>query len=305
MPSFLSDGIEIAYEVYGEGRPILLIHGFASSGVINWVNPGWVDALQSDGWQPITIDNRGHGGSRKLYDPKLYFAHEMADDAARLLDRLSLGAVPVMGYSMGARIAAFLAARHPARIKCAVWGGMGINLITGLEDSEEIIAALTADSLSEVPFKTDASREILIVPELMVEAGFCDWVRKESGPLFPRLMECKDPGDAAQKRLNRLIKDNTAEGELGWVFHALRHGKINSDRDNKVSQRLIMKQVGHEEAGVHPLYGSLTPDQMQDMATRKPMKGVDWGLLRQIDFETFATARPWVDRKRRIQLSID
>ena len=62
MPSFLSDGIEIAYEVYGEGRPILLIHGFASSGVINWVNPGWVDALQSDGWQPITIDNRGHGG---------------------------------------------------------------------------------------------------------------------------------------------------------------------------------------------------------------------------------------------------
>lgn len=150
MASFLSDGIEIAYEVYGEGRPILLIHGFASSGVINWVNPGWVEALQADGWQPITIDNRGHGASRKLYDPKLYFAHEMADDATRLLDRLNLGAVPVMGYSMGARISAFLAARHPARVKCAVWGGMGINLVTGLEDSEEIIAALTADSLSDV-----------------------------------------------------------------------------------------------------------------------------------------------------------
>ena len=150
MASFLSDGIEIAYEVYGEGRPILLIHGFASSGVINWVHPGWVEALQADGWQPITIDNRGHGASRKLYDPKLYFAHEMADDATRLLDRLNLGAVPVMGYSMGARISAFLAARHPTRVKCAVWGGMGINLVTGLEDSEEIIAALTADSLSDV-----------------------------------------------------------------------------------------------------------------------------------------------------------
>lgn len=150
MASFLSDGIEIAYEVYGEGRPILLIHGFASSGAINWVNPGWVEALQADGWQPITIDNRGHGASRKLYDPKLYFAHEMADDATRLLDRLNLGAVPVMGYSMGARISAFLAARHPTRVKCAVWGGMGINLVTGLEDSEEIIAALTADSLSDV-----------------------------------------------------------------------------------------------------------------------------------------------------------
>ena len=150
MPSFRSDGIDIAYEVYGEGRPILLIHGFASSGVINWVNTGWVETLRKAGWAPITIDNRGHGASRKLYDPKLYFAHDMADDAARLLDLLGHRSVPVMGYSMGARISAYLALRHPQRVTRAVWGGMGINLITGLEDSEEIIAALTADSLHEV-----------------------------------------------------------------------------------------------------------------------------------------------------------
>ena len=150
MPSFRSDGIDIAYEVYGEGRPILLIHGFASSGIINWVNTGWVDALQKAGWAPITIDNRGHGASRKLYDPKLYFAHDMADDAARLLDLLGHQGLPVMGYSMGARISAYLALRHPERVTRAVWGGMGSNLITGLEDSEEIIAALTADSLDEV-----------------------------------------------------------------------------------------------------------------------------------------------------------
>jgi pimeloyl-ACP methyl ester carboxylesterase len=150
MPSFRSDGIDLAYEVYGEGRPILLIHGFASSGIINWVNTGWVDVLQKAGWAPITIDNRGHGASRKLYDPKLYFAHYMADDAARLLDLLGHQSLPVMGYSMGARISAYLALRHPERVTRAVWGGMGINLVTGLEDSEEIIAALTADSLDEV-----------------------------------------------------------------------------------------------------------------------------------------------------------
>ncbi|MEP7240120.1 MAG: alpha/beta hydrolase family protein [Devosia sp.] len=150
MPTFLSAGIEIAYEVHGEGRPILLIHGFASSGAINWVGTGWVEALLAAGWGPVTIDNRGHGGSRKLYDPKLYFAHQMADDAARLLDLLGHAIVPVMGYSMGARICAYLALNHPHRVRCAVWGGMGINLVTGLEDSEEIIAALTADSLDEV-----------------------------------------------------------------------------------------------------------------------------------------------------------
>ena len=150
MPTFLSAGIELAYEIYGEGRPILLIHGFASSGIINWVETGWVDALNKAGWQAITLDNRGHGKSRKLYDPKLYFAHDMADDAARLLDRLGHATVPVTGYSMGARISAFLAVRHPERVKCAVWGGMGLDLITGLSTTEEIIAALTAESLDQV-----------------------------------------------------------------------------------------------------------------------------------------------------------
>ena len=66
MPSFSSAGIEIAYDIHGEGRPILLIHGFASSGAINWLNTGWVDALKAAGWQPITMDNRGHGRYRKL-----------------------------------------------------------------------------------------------------------------------------------------------------------------------------------------------------------------------------------------------
>ncbi|MEQ1770097.1 MAG: alpha/beta hydrolase [Devosia sp.] len=150
MPSFLSAGIELAYHVHGEGRPILLIHGFASSGAINWLNTGWVEALNKARWQAITIDNRGHGASQKLYDPRLYHAHEMADDAARLLDHLQLGTVPVMGYSMGARIGAFLSIRQPERVRCLVMGGLGINLLTGLADSEEIISALTADSLDEV-----------------------------------------------------------------------------------------------------------------------------------------------------------
>jgi pimeloyl-ACP methyl ester carboxylesterase len=151
MASFLSDGIEIAYDVHGEGgAPILLIHGFASSGQINWVNTGWVEALRQAGYRPISIDNRGHGRSRKVYDPKLYMAHAMADDAARLLDHLELARVPVIGFSMGARITAFLMLRHPERVRCGVWGGMGWNLLTGLDNSEEIAAALTAESLADV-----------------------------------------------------------------------------------------------------------------------------------------------------------
>jgi pimeloyl-ACP methyl ester carboxylesterase len=154
MPEFSSAGIGIAYEVHGEGKPILLIHGFGSSGKINWIDTGWVETLAGAGYQPITYDNRGHGASRKLYDTKLYYAHEMAEDARRLLDHLKIERAPVMGYSMGARIAAYLMLNHPERVVAGVWGGMGVNLMSGLEDSEEIIEGLTAESLDQVTGRT-------------------------------------------------------------------------------------------------------------------------------------------------------
>jgi pimeloyl-ACP methyl ester carboxylesterase len=150
MPDFLSDGIRLNYEVFGAGAPILLIHGFASNVEINWVSTGWVETLTGAGYRVVALDNRGHGKSQKLYDPQLYFAHEMADDARRLLDHLEIARAPVIGYSMGARIAAFLARRAPERVERAIFGGMGITLVTGLSDSEAIISALTAESLSDV-----------------------------------------------------------------------------------------------------------------------------------------------------------
>ncbi|QYO76569.1 site-specific integrase [Devosia salina] len=150
-----------------------------------------------------------------------------------------------------------------------------------------------------VPFKTDASREIIIVPQVMVDAGFVEWVRGEPGPLFPALMACRDPADAAQKRINRLIKDYTGSADLSWVFHALRHGKIDSDRDNQVDTRLIMKQVGHEISDVHNGYGRLTPKQMKAIAAAAPPVDVDWSLLGTIDFEAFSKARPWRRRPKK------
>ena len=163
MPTFLSDGVSLAYDVFGAGRPILLIHGFASTVEINWVSTGWVETLVGAGYRVIALDNRGHGKSQKLYDPNLYFAHEMAADAARLLDHLGIERLPVIGYSMGARIAAFLALAAPERVSCAVFGGMGLNLVTGLADSEAIISALTAETLAEVTDK--AGRQFRIFAE--------------------------------------------------------------------------------------------------------------------------------------------
>jgi pimeloyl-ACP methyl ester carboxylesterase len=154
VPHFSSDGIDISYETYGEGPPVLLIHGFGSSIAVNWVETGWTDTLVTAGYSVVAFDNRGHGDSQKLYDGAAYRPALMADDARRLLDHLKIERAAVIGYSMGARIAAFLSLAHPDRVAATVWGGMGMTLISGLSDSAEIIAALNAPSLASVPGRT-------------------------------------------------------------------------------------------------------------------------------------------------------
>ncbi len=150
MHKFNSDGVEIAYEAAGEGEPILLIHGFASTGRVNWWDTGWVKTLTEAGRMAITFDHRGHGQSGKLYDPALYPATGMAEDARRLLDHLGIVQADVMGYSMGARVAAFLTLRHPGRVRRAIFAGLASRMITGVGGAEAIATALEAPSLAEV-----------------------------------------------------------------------------------------------------------------------------------------------------------
>ncbi|MEM8644020.1 MAG: alpha/beta fold hydrolase [Pseudomonadota bacterium] len=157
MQSFDSDGVEIAYLDEGEGEPILLIHGFASNVATNWADPHWVRTLTQDGRRVIALDNRGHGQSDKLDDPARYGAPEMAEDAIRLLDHLGIGRVDVMGYSMGARIAAFLAFAHPDRVRSIVFGGLGINMVRGMVGSGPLAAALEAPKLEDVTNDTARS----------------------------------------------------------------------------------------------------------------------------------------------------
>ena len=150
MPSFRHDDVEIAFLDEGEGEPIVLVHGFASNAAVNWVQPGWVAFLKAAGRRVIAPDNRGHGASTKLYDPAAYHSALMADDVAALLDHLDLGCADVMGYSMGARITAFLALRHPQRLRSAVFGGLGIHLIDGIGVPDDVAQALEAPSLAAV-----------------------------------------------------------------------------------------------------------------------------------------------------------
>ena len=150
MPSFHRDNIEIAYLDEGAGEPIVLVHGFASTKEVNWVNPGWVRTITGAGRRAIALDNRGHGASSKLYDPAAYHSAIMAEDVRGLLDHLRIQCADVMGYSMGARIATFLTVNHPVRVGSVVIGGLGNRMVEEVGLPDKVAEALEAPSLADV-----------------------------------------------------------------------------------------------------------------------------------------------------------
>jgi pimeloyl-ACP methyl ester carboxylesterase len=150
MPSFRNGAVEIAYLDEGEGDPIVLVHGFASTKNVNWVYPTWVSELKKSGRRVIAVDNRGHGESGKLYDSSAYEIAIMASDITALMDHLNIARADVMGYSLGSRMTAMLARSAPERLRSVILGGIGIGLIEGGGPGENVAKALEAASLEDV-----------------------------------------------------------------------------------------------------------------------------------------------------------
>ena len=147
---FNHDGFRLAFREEGEGEPILLIHGFASSSNVNWYAPGWFRVLNEAGYRVIAIDNRGHGFSDKSHDPAVYTPEAMAGDAAALLEHLGIQKAQVMGYSMGARISAYMCLLHGSFVNSVIFGGLGIGMVTGAGNWEPVAEALLADDISQI-----------------------------------------------------------------------------------------------------------------------------------------------------------
>ncbi len=125
------DGVKIFYQLWrGESElpPVVLCHGFAASGMTNWVGPGIVAELLARGRTVLVVDARGHGQSDKPHDPGCYGERNMARDLAAVLDHLHFDGIDLVGYSMGAVIALLFASEY-SQVRRLVVGGVGDGVV--------------------------------------------------------------------------------------------------------------------------------------------------------------------------------
>ena len=120
------DGVQLAYREMGEGRPIVLIHGYFSTAVVNWVRYGHAALIAAQGHRVIMPDLRGHGDSAKPHAAAAYPPDVLADDGFALIQHLGLTDYDLGGYSLGGRTTVRMLVRGamPGR---AIVAGMGLD----------------------------------------------------------------------------------------------------------------------------------------------------------------------------------
>jgi pimeloyl-ACP methyl ester carboxylesterase len=137
------DNVRIAFETLGEGTPVLLLHGFASSREQNWHAAGWYKTLAAAGCKVIAFDFRGHGDSQKLYDPAAY-GEKMAADILAVMEEAEAPTAGVIGYSMGGIMGIHLLLKYPERVTKLVVAGVGEKYFTKPLHYRKIAEALEA-----------------------------------------------------------------------------------------------------------------------------------------------------------------
>src|SRR5579871_2362426 len=146
MATFESGGLTLAYDdigAPGQGRPIILVHGFSSNRKENWQRLGWYGAFERRHIRMIALDCRGHGESAKPHDPAQYGREKMSGDILALMDHLDIERAHLMGFSMGSRLALAAALKAPQRFATLTLGGAGEKLF----EKREIAGNPMADAM--------------------------------------------------------------------------------------------------------------------------------------------------------------
>lgn len=162
--TFVHDGVNLYYEVYGKGQPLLVIHG--NSGSIGTMAAQI--AFFRSRYRVIAMDSRDHGKSGDSPGPITY--ETMTDDVAALLDHLNTGPVDVIGWSDGAIQALLLGIRHPTKTKKIVAMAASLNPTTDAVYPETLAMAKAGlEGIAATERETPQGRRALKVTSMLFE----------------------------------------------------------------------------------------------------------------------------------------
>ncbi|MCC9193001.1 alpha/beta fold hydrolase [Arthrobacter sp. zg-Y916] len=162
-------------------RPVLLLHGFASSAEMNWVSTGWIRTLTEAGRRVIAVDLPGHGRSTSPAGREHYYPSRIR---SRILDMLTAAGVrplepddrssgvDIVGYSLGSRLAWEFGAAAPELVHRMVLGGPGSGDPLAEFDLDGARQALAGGSPLTDPVSADLLRMATVVPSNDLEALF-------------------------------------------------------------------------------------------------------------------------------------
>ncbi|MGJ3649773.1 alpha/beta fold hydrolase [Sphingomonas sp. GlSt437] len=149
-------GARIAWRELGEGRPVVLFHGYFSDAATNWIRYGHAAAIAARGFRVILPDLRGHGESDKPHDAAAYPPDVAATDGFALIEALGLTDYDLGGYSLGARTTVRMLAMG-AKPRRVVLSGMGL------------------EGIISTGRRVDFFRRVLTMPDAF-ERGSAEWL---------------------------------------------------------------------------------------------------------------------------------
>jgi 3-oxoadipate enol-lactonase len=244
MARIPTGSIEINYETYGEGDPLLLIMGFGASGV------AWLPILPMlQGFKCIYYDNRGTGSSDVPADG--YTIPQMADDASGLLKAIGIAQAKVLGISMGGMIAQELTLRHPEQVERVVLGCTSPGGEKAVRPPDENIEQLIRGMELVQSDNIDAALDVMM-PLLFPE----DFIADHS-----ELRQFMAAGLKMAPPPPREVLERTREGAMGFeAYDRLPQIKcpvliVHGDQDVLVpvaNAHLIKNQIPHAELIVVP-----------------------------------------------------
>lgn len=222
------DGVELAWQAVGTGRPVILLHGLFSTSDTNWTRFGAAEQIAASGFRVILPDLRAHGVSAKPHDAASYPPDVLARDVAALAEHLGLTDYDLGGYSLGGR----------TTIRC---------LVQGLRPRRAVVAGMGLTGLTEIGKRTDWFLHVIANPDDF-ERGSDGWMAAQfmranrvDGVAVAHLLRSQvitTPAELAAIPTETLVlcgADDSDNGSAPDLAAALRHGRYVEMPGNHMS----------------------------------------------------------------------